>query len=183
MQPENLNWVYGLVLLLSQAQAAGAKFCTAWQRCLMKWYTEWQETTRKIMKIMADYFHWLLLSLGSSLFPGTGLSCSEELGRTLPPLPWLSMVSGQAQTLQPGAPWAWGTRSIQRFPLLCIAPDTLTQQHWIIPEINPLSHSTLTRRRALITFYRCWATRNFFHAQNLLTKSDIQLFTDEGWDL
>lgn len=159
MQPENLNWVYGLVLPFSQARAAGAKFYIAWQRCLMKWYTEWQETTRKIMKIMADYFHWLLHSLGSSLFPdwAAGRNWAGVWLRFLG-FPW-SVVSHRLSTQE--LPELWGTRSVPRSPLLWVVPDTLTQQHWIIPKINPPSHSTQTSRSALITFYRCWATRNF----------------------
>lgn len=75
---------------------------------------------------MADYFHWLLLSLGSSLFPRHGAELQRGIGQELAPLPWLSMVSGQPQAVQPGAPW--GARGVLRFPLLWVAADTLTQQ-------------------------------------------------------
>lgn len=51
---------------------------------------------------------FLLASTLSWLIPIPRLSCREELGRSLTPLPWLSMVSGQPQTLHPGAPWAVG---------------------------------------------------------------------------
>lgn len=137
----------------------------------MKWYTEWQETTRKIMKIMADYFHWLLLSLGSSLFPDWG-AVRNWAGVWLHFLgfPW-SVVSHRLSTQE--LPELWGTRSVPRSPLLWVVPDTLTQQHWIIPKINPPSHSTQTLRRALITFYRCWATRNF-SCTELSDQNDIQ---------
>lgn len=144
----------------------------------MKWYTEWQETTRKIMKI------WQIIFIGfhpplAHPIARHELSCRRGwAGLGWAPLSW-AVGSGQPQTAPTQQlPQLWDTLIS---PLL----DTLTQQLWIIPEIIPPSHSPQAQRRAWIAFYRCWATRNVSWAepadQKLCSRS--YLFTDEGWDL
>lgn len=130
---------------------------------------------------MSEYFHWLLLFPGPSLFIDIELSWSQEFGNSLTLLTLASYHEWSATKFPPKQVLeVQDSQSMQRLPLSQIASDALKQQYGITlrNKIHPptsMRAIQLTKGRSLISILQKWVLDyvKFFMQSSVTKENDI----------